>query len=220
MALNNSDYLKKLELLIDTLIDDFDDIDIYNNSLVNDTFVNQIDFENWSGNETNSYQQQLDQVVESMNSTINNYFKNKDIFSILSTLVTPLDDSFLPTFHLLIDGYAVSILASIGIILNVLGGCFLLAGRRMGKMFSLLLSALLGFDLFFLLFGVMRSLQNHFFPISARYLKMYHVIVNSGMRFSQISSIFMVVSLAYARHSAIKHPIQNSRLYLSWKKTS
>ena len=143
MALHDSDYVKTLALTIMK-----GDIDINNTSHINDTFVNSIDFGNEAGNLM--AKQQMPQIIGSSNLTSNNYWKNNDNFTISDignfTSETKLDVYYLSTLYLVIDGFASPILASIGIILNVLGVCVLSTRSRRRKMFNLLLSTLLIFD--------------------------------------------------------------------------
>ena len=133
------------------------------------------------------------------------------------------DDDFEPitdplsTFHLIINGYSVSTLALIGIILNMAGIWFLSTGPRRGKILGLLVSALLTFDATFLLFEMFKSLEFWLITIPRKYFKTYVIIVSSGTRFSMISSIFMLVAIARVRLCAIKNPFQHNNALLSWE---
>ena len=114
-----------------------------------------------------------------------------------------------------IEGYGITTVASIGIILNLVGLAFLITERKT-RMFNLLLSSLLIFDTLFLGFNLIKSVGTHFAIIPAKYLKSYSIIVYSGSRFSHISSIFMTVALSHSRFKAVNKPIQH-RSFLELK---
>ena len=141
----------------------------------------------------------------------------------INQLGTPSDDDFDPStdplsmFHLIINGYSVSTLAVIGIILNMAGIWFLSTGPRRGTILGLLVSALLTFDAIFLLFEMFKSLEFLLITIPRKYFKTYVIIVSSGTRFSMISSIFMLVAIARVRLCAIKNPFQHNNALLSWE---
>ena len=122
----------------------------------------------------------------------------------------PSDDDFDPStdplwmFQLIINGYSVSTLAVIGIILNMAGIWFLSTGPRRGTILGLLVSALLTFDAIFLLFEMFKSLELWLITIPRKYFKTYVIIVSSGTRCSMIASIFMLVAIARVRLCAIK----------------
>ena len=111
-----------------------------------------------------------------------------------------------------IERYGITTVASLGILLNLIGVAFLIAERRK-SVFNLLLSTLLIFDTLFLVFNLIKSVGTHFAMIPAKYLKSYSIIVYSGSRFSHISSIFMTVALSHSRFKAVNKPIQH-RIFL------
>ena len=114
-----------------------------------------------------------------------------------------------------IERYGITTVASLGILLNLIGVAFLIAERRK-SVFNLLLSTLLIFDTLFLVFNLIKSVGTHFAMIPAKYLKSYSIIVYSGSRFSHISSIFMTVALSHSRFKAVNKPIQH-RSFLELK---
>ena len=58
--------------------------------------------------------------------------------------------NYLSLFHLVIDGYAVSSLAVIGLVLNIIGVFILSTGQRREKIINLLVASLLAFDAIYL----------------------------------------------------------------------
>merc|ERR1712016_414112 len=99
----------------------------------------------------------------------------------------------------MINGYAVLTIAVIGFILNILGIYFLSSGTRRGKILSLLVTSLLAFDAIYLSFQILKTVQLWFKFIPREYFKEYLMFVNSCMRSSLISSIFMLVAIARVR---------------------
>ena len=68
------------------------------------------------------------------------------------------EESVSDLFLLVLDTYATSGLAFIGIMINILGCCQLLSRSERHKMFSLLLLSILVFDILYLVFKLIRSL--------------------------------------------------------------
>ena len=123
----------------------------------------------------------------------------------------------LSPLYVAINGYAVSTIAVIGLILNIIGIYFLSSGLRRGKILSLLMSSLFTFDAIYLMFETMKSLELWMVTISKRYFKSYLITVNAGIRSSMISSIFMLVAISRVRLCAIRKPFQHNNAILSWK---
>ena len=120
-------------------------------------------------------------------------------------------------FHEVVNGYAVLTIAVIGLILNILGIYFLSSGTRRGKILSLMVTSLLAFDAIYLSFQILKTVQLWVKFIPREYFKMYLIFVNSFMRSSLISSIFMLVAIARVRLCAIRKPFQHNNAILSWK---
>ena len=132
----------------------------------------------------------------------------------------PNSNEFLLSILLfMIDGYAVTVLAVIGIVLNIVGIYFLSNGPMCKKLYSLFLSTLFVFDAFLLTFEFVKRMDSYFFEVaSAENIQLYHRILNSGIRFSMISSTFMLIAIARVRLNTIREPLlYNSRL-ISGKK--
>ena len=155
----------------------------------------------------------IDEIESLLESSDHNL--NKLDTSFEETSQSPIDH--LARFHLFINGYAVSILAAIGLILNIIGISFLSTGPRRGRIFSLLVSSLLGFDAIFLLCEIFKSLEFWLITIPTKYFKAYLITVSSGIRFSMISSILMLVAIAHVRLCAIRNPFQLNHAILSGK---
>ena len=124
---------------------------------------------------------------------------------------------YLSIFHVVVTGYASSIIAFIGLILNLIGIYFLSTGPRRGKILSLMVSSLFAFDAIFLLCEVLRNVEEWIINIGRKHFKTFLIILNSGMRSSIISSIFMLVAISRVRLNAIRQPFQHNNALLSWK---
>ena len=97
-----------------------------------------------------------------------------------------------------IEGFVITPMASVGILLNIFGLVLLLTERRREKMFNLLLSTLLIFDTLFLCFNLIKSVATNLIVIPDNYLPSYYLIlkfiVYPGSRFSLMSSILTLFS--------------------------
>ena len=124
-----------------------------------------------------------------------------------------ISDSFLLAF----DTYATTVLAFIGIFLNILGCYQILSRPERKKMFNLMLAPILVFDTIYLAFKLMRSLKPYI-PIPDEGLLLYYTIANSGIRFSLTSSTLMMVAIGRVRYHAVKKPILQRTLLFSRKK--
>ena len=124
-----------------------------------------------------------------------------------------ISDSFLLAF----DTYATTVLAFIGIFLNILGCYQILSRSERKKMFNLMLAPILVFDTIYLAFKLMRSLEPYI-PIPDEGLLLYYTIANSGIRFSLTSSTLMMVAIGRVRYHAVKKPILQRTLLFSRKK--
>ena len=127
------------------------------------------------------------------------------------------EESVSDLFLLVLDTYATSGLAFIGIIINVLGCCQLLSRSERQKMFSLVLLSILVFDILYLAFKLMRSLE-HFLPVADQDFWLYYTIADAGGRFALTGTILMMVAIARIRYRAIKTPLQQRTLLSSRNK--
>ena len=202
MESSTSDYRNTLHLLLQRLSSEVDQ----KNS-----------FANFPGISNAMNSKQIIDAIEKVDSLFLSTHRNINQVGTLS------DDEFerstdpLSMFHLIINGYSVSTLAVIGIILNMAGLWFLSTGPRRGTILGLLVSALLTFDAIFLFFEMFKSLEFWLITIPRKYFKTYVIIVSSGTRCSMIASIFMLVAIARVRLCAIKNPFQLNNALLSWE---
>ena len=120
-------------------------------------------------------------------------------------------------FHVIIKGYATSTIAVVGLILNLIGICFLSTGPRRGKILSLMVSSLFAFDAIFLLCQVLKNVEEWIINIGRKNFKAFLIIMTSTIRASIISSIFMLVAISRVRLNAIRQPFQHNNALLSWK---
>ena len=120
-------------------------------------------------------------------------------------------------FELVINLFAIPILAFIGCILSTVGICYLLNGSRRTKIQNMLLSTLFSFDGLILFFMFLRGIGYSLRSILSTYSVSYHIVVSFAIRCFEISSIFTLVSLSHARLSAIRKPFQYSNNLLTWQ---
>ena len=121
------------------------------------------------------------------------------------------------TFDFIIYDCVIPVVAVIGIMLCMIGIYLISTGPRKGKMYSLLLSTLLLFDAGFLLFEALKNMGNYISILSSKSLRTYYFVVTLAIRYFEISSIFMLISLSHIRYCAIKKPFQYNSNILSWK---
>ena len=117
--------------------------------------------------------------------------------------------------QLFVNGYAISTVAGMGLIINLIGIILLSTGSRCDKVLNLLVACRLSFDVSFLLFESLKSLKIWLIFIPRKYVKAYSIVVGYGARFSMISSILLLVTISRARLCAIRNPLQHNPL--SWK---
>ena len=129
-----------------------------------------------------------------------------------------MEDNWLTeSFFLAVDTYATSILATIGILLNLIGFWQLMHRSERKKMFSLMLAVILLFDTIYLTFKLMRGIEIYV-PIPEENLRLYYIIADSGARFAWTASVLMMVAIGRVRYHAIQNPIQQRILLLSRNK--
>ena len=224
MALNDqSDCIKKLRVLLSVLKNA--SIKQNTSQILGQRISNTIDFKECKGYLLNVPPNVLENVlgeIGNVNSVIDTYLGFKYNTSRPSASFKYMEQFSLSTFNLVVIGYAGSLLASLGLILNVLGIYFLLSWPRREKLFNMLLSTLMIFDSVFLIFRILRSIQflwlwNHFTSLSIKYHKLYNTLVNAGQQFSLTSSIIMLIGLSHARVCEIKKHVEYSSIPLPWK---
>ena len=160
----------------------------------------------------NRYPDQLTEISECFDTKIAEIGQIKD--KIIENEMA--DNLISDIFLLVVDTYATSILAIIGILLNIQGCWQLLSRRQRKKVFNLMLAVTLSFDILYLSSKLLRSLEMYL-PIPKKNLWLYYSIVNSGIRFSLSSSTLMMVAIGRVRYDAIRKPVQQRMLFLSSK---
>ena len=121
------------------------------------------------------------------------------------------------TFELVINLFAIPIVAFIGCMLSTVGICYLLNGSRRTKIQNMLLSTLFSFDGSLLFFMFLRGIGYSMRSILSTYSVSYHILVSFAIRCFEISSTFMLISLSHARLCAIRKPFQYSNNLLTWQ---
>ena len=104
-------------------------------------------------------------------------------------------------------GYGITVIASCGIILNILGILILFKEKGRQRIFNYLLSSLLIFDTLFLFFSLAKSVATHFIAIRDEYLNLYASFVSPGLRCTIVCSVLMTVAISHSRFVAVTHPI-------------
>ena len=117
-------------------------------------------------------------------------------------------DSSISNIESILYGYTIPVTAGLGFILNILGIYFLTSANRRRQIHNILLSNLLIFNAASLVLEFFKSIEHQTLWVPSLHRGTYHVIVNSGIRFSRISSIFMLISLSQARLSTIRNPVK------------
>ena len=123
------------------------------------------------------------------------------------------EDGISYLFLSVLDTYATSGIAFIGIFVNILGCCQLLNRSERKKMFSLMLVSMLLFDILYLMCKLIRSLE-HFIPVPHEDLWLYYTIADTLGRFSLTGSILMMVAIGHVRYDVIRAPL-HQRILLS-----
>ena len=153
------------------------------------------------------------QAIKSLNETAHHALNTSIHLNANVTTLTDSEqfsdpDSPISNIESILYGYTIPITAGIGFVLNILGIYFLTSANRSKQIHNLLLSNLLIFNAASLVLEFFKSIEHHTLWVSSLHRGTYRVIVNSGIRFSRISSIFMLISLSLARLSAIKKPVK------------
>ena len=163
--------------------------------------------------------------LKSLNSTLFNLIRiqneaygqgNNDTESVYDQ-DTAKHSSAIFTFELVINLFAIPIVAFIGCILSTVGICYLLNGSRRTKIQNMLLSTLFSFDGLILFFMFLRGIGYTMRSILSTYSVSCHILVSFAIRYFEISSIFTLVSLSHARLSAIRKPFLFSNILLTWQ---
>ena len=197
MEFNTSDYRKFLQLLLAKY------------DVKDDKIISQVGFK--VVNLINSKQ-----LVKSMR-VLNS--RNGSLYHNLSQLLNTFDsiEDPLSMFRKVISGYSVLTIAVIGLILNIIGIYFFSTGTRRGKILSLMVSSLFAFDAIFLFCKILKNMEEWFVCIGRKHYKTFFTVMNSIMRSSIISSIFMLVAISWVRLRAIRKPFQHNNAILTWK---
>ena len=153
------------------------------------------------------------QAIKSLNATAHHALNtsihlNANISTLTDSEQLSDPDSPISNIESILYGYMIPITAGIGFVLNILGIYFLTSANRKRQIHNILLSNLLIFNAACLVLEFFKSIEHHTLWVSSLHRGTYRVIVNSGIRFSRISSIFMLISLSRARLSTIQHPIK------------
>ena len=151
------------------------------------------------------------QAIKSLNATAHHALNTSiQLNANVSTLTDsePFSDPDSPISNIesILYGYTIPITAGIGLVLNILGIYFLTSANRSKQIHNLLLSNLLFFNAASLVLEFFKSIEHQTLWVSSLHRGTYRVIVNSGIRFSRISSILMLISLSRARLSTIQNP--------------
>ena len=160
-------------------------------------------------------------VLKSLNSTLvhtkddpiihNNYTQSFNLRNSSDQTVDPC------TPQLVIDAYAIPVMAIIGFAISNFGIYYLSSGPRRGKLYNLLLSTLFLCDSMFLMFEFLRGMKYHIEFTFSKYFELYQTIVTCGIMCFLISSNFMLAALSHSRLRAIRKPFKYNSSMLPYK---
>ena len=197
MELNTSDYRKILQLLLAKY-------DVKDDKISSQVGFKIVNFMN---------SKHLVEAIKGLNSQ--NGSPNLNLSQLVSTSDSIEDPLWM--FRQIISGYSVSAVAVIGLILNIMGIYFFTTGPRRGKILSLMVSSLFAFDAIFLFCKILKNIEEWIVCIGRKHYKAFFTIMNSIMRSSIISSIFMLVAISWVRLCAMRKPFQHNNAILTWK---
>ena len=125
-------------------------------------------------------------------------------------------EDFASPMSLYIGGYAVLIIATIGLFLNTAGIFFLTRKEGYKNILNVLRIINLIFDTAYLIFQTIRSAHTHFISFSSPLSATYYILTNSGERFSYIASVLTFIALAHSQYLVVTNPFLGRRITLFW----
>ena len=173
-----------------------------------------------SSHEFSSIQSWLNLIIDEANSTVQEHLLSNSKIGNNSHTEKVGDGSHLGDFasnlSLYIGGYAVLIIACIGLFLNTAGIYLLSRNEGYKNILNILRIINLIFDTAYLVFQTIRSVHTHFTSFSTPLSATYYILTNSGERFSYIASVLTFVALAHSQYLVVTNPFQGRRITLFW----
>ena len=173
-----------------------------------------------SSQEFSSIQSWLNLIIDEANSTVQEHLLSNSKIGNNSHTEKVGDGSHLGDFasnlSLYIGGYAVLIIACIGLFLNTAGIYLLSRNEGYKNILNILRIINLIFDTAYLVFQTIRSVHTHFTSFSTPLSATYYILTNSGERFSYIASVLTFVALAHSQYLVVTNPFQGRRITLFW----
>ena len=162
-------------------------------------------------NETKEISASLDNILQ------NRFDISKDTHTVNKSYESDLENTVI-NLNLYIGGYCTLITTVVGFVLNMVG--IYLLSRRQGlkNIFNIMLIINLIFDTIYLVFQASRSVKTHFNSSSCPTTATYHILTNSGERFTYISSVLMLVALTHSRYQAATSPYEYRQIKRRWSK--
>ena len=173
-----------------------------------------------SSQQFSSIQSWLNLIIDEANSTVQQHILSTSKIGNNSHTEKVGDGSHLGGFasylSLYIGGYAVLIIACMGLFLNTAGIYLLLRKEGYKNILNVLRIINLIFDTAYLAFQTIRSVHTHFTSFSTPLSATYYILTNSGERFSYIASVLTFVALAHSQYLVVTNPFQGRRITLFW----
>ena len=163
-------------------------------------------------------------VLKSLNSTLDDLTDHTNDLTIQNNYTQSFNlrnssDQTIETWtpQLVINAYAIPVMAIIGFVISNFGIYYLSSGPRRGKLYNLLLSTLFLCDSMFLMFEFLRGIKYHIKFTFSKDFELYQTIVTSGIMCFLISSNLMLAALSHSRLRAIRKPFKYNSSMLPYK---
>ena len=134
-----------------------------------------------------------------------------------SSLPPTPENNFEEWFNLVVEGYGILLIAMCGMILHIVGICYIITKAKRSNLFTMMLVSVIVFDNMYLCSKIVMALETHFMTFPNIYPWVLKYFVYPMSRVSMSASIFMIVALARERHFAVYKPILHRQTYLSSK---
>lgn len=126
---------------------------------------------------------------------------------------TGVERLFRDDMSLLVEGYGIGLLASFGVILNMVG--IYQSTKKLSRIYNCLLLPVVCFDLLYLVCKIFNSYDVVFGTTSNSYITTYQTLVYPLSQIVMTASIFMTTALTYDQYCAVIRPIQHRNLMSS-----
>ena len=139
----------------------------------------ELDLEDLRGVLLNLSGDHLSRIVNDVTSLADNSLQDSEYDERIEIKLDEILVDHFDYFQLIVNGYVTIAIASVGLVSNILGICFVRTGSRRGKLFNKLLAAIFVFDTVFLSLEILRWTEAFFLPVPKRYLRMLLIVVHT-----------------------------------------